>query len=54
MQINMEKSSLYSWGMSEEENQNISKILGAPTKENLEGMKYMGFSLKENSYSKKD
>jgi len=53
MQTNMDKSSLYTWGMTENENQHISRVLESPAKGNLEGMKYLGFSLKESNYRNK-
>lgn len=45
MQINMKTYSLYTWRMIENKNLHISRILGTPTKENNEGMKYLGFTL---------
>jgi hypothetical protein len=46
MKINKDKSSLFSWGLSDFECQHISRALGTPVLKNLEGMKYLGFHSK--------
>jgi hypothetical protein len=54
MQVNMEKSSLYSWELSEQEKKNITHVLDLQVKDIGAGIKYLGFSLKANSYKKGD
>jgi hypothetical protein len=54
MRVNMEKSSLYSWGLSDQENQHISYVLYLQVKDIDASMKYIGFSLTGNNYNKKD
>jgi len=52
MEVNIEKSTVYNWGLMGLENHHISRILGTMAKINNDGMKYLGFTLKVNNYYK--
>jgi hypothetical protein len=54
MRVNMEKSSLYSWGFIEQDNQHISQVLYLKVKYIDASMKYIGVYLTNNNYNKKD
>jgi len=54
MQINREKSSLFSWKLSINEQQHLSQSLDFRNPNPEEGFKYFGFNLKPNGYDKKD
>jgi len=48
--INMKKYSLYSWGLSNRENNYLSQHLNMHISHAISGMKYLGFTLKSNEY----
>jgi hypothetical protein len=54
MQINMDKSSLISWRLSEAECQHTYRNMDTSVLKNMGDLKYIGFNPKANNYGKKD
>jgi hypothetical protein len=54
MQINLEKSSLMAWRLSDWESLEVPTLFGVQLKSPTEGLKYLGFTLKASGYRKTD
>jgi hypothetical protein len=48
MEINCDKSRLYTYGISNKYSNNITRLFDIPSKDLDSGLKYMGFFLKKN------